>query len=377
MTKILIDATGITRQKAGVGVYAKNLLNNLTKSSADVEFYILAQNDDPEMDFGARNRVKMLWVPARLFRLFPLRFLMEQVYLPWVLWTRGIDVVHSLHYAFPLCPVGARRVVTLHDMTFFTMAEVHEKVKVIYFRFFMRAAVRFADAIIFISQSVQRDCVELLGNPAGIQMVIPHGKDELLKPSSEETGWSRGKFGIPSRFVLYVGTLEPRKNLERLLTAFVEIAAQDKTMALVLAGKMGWMMDSLGGVIDRLGLKSQVIFTGFISDPEKADLLSSCAVFVYPSLYEGFGLPVLEALACGAPTITSNISSLPEVAGDAAILINPLEIAELATAIKSVLSNAVLSDDLRSRGPAQANKFSWPRAAAMTAEAYRSVISIR
>jgi glycosyltransferase involved in cell wall biosynthesis len=377
--KILIDATGITRQKAGVGVYAKNLIDKLTLAAPRLDLHILAQNDDPEMDFSTRPNVTMVWVPAILFRKLPLRFLLEQLYLPCLLLLRRIDVIHSLHYAFPLLPVGTRRVVTIHDMTFFTMPEVHEKIKILYFRFFMRAAVRLADAIVFISQSVQKDCIALLGATSGIHTVIPHGKDESLQPATPSPAYDADlkclgeKYRLPQHFVLYIGTLEPRKNLDRLILAFSEIAARDPEIGLVLAGKMGWMMESLSSTIERLGLTARVVFTGFILEEEKPLLLSACAVFVYPSLYEGFGLPVLEALACGAPTITSNISSLPEVAGDAAILIDPLNSAAIAAAMNSLLTNPALRSELRAKGFSQASKFTWQKTASLTAEVYSGV----
>lgn len=377
--KILIDATGVTRQKAGVGVYAKNLIDHLSQSSGLCEFYVLAQDDDPELDFGYRANVTMIWVQAKFFRRVPLRLLLEQIYLPCLLRRRGIEVVHSLHYAFPYFSLGVRRVVTIHDMTFFTMPEVHEKLKIRYFRFFIRAAVRSVDAIIYISKSAQNDCIALLGEPSGSYRVIPHGKDETMQPERVPAKIERlrEKYALPDRFVLYIGTLEPRKNLDRLVAAFAEVAARDATLGLVLAGKKGWMMDSLATTIKRFGLESRVVFTGFILEEEKPVLLGACIFFVYPSLYEGFGLPVLEALACGAPTITSNTSSLPEVAGDAALLIDPLKTADLASAMQTLLSDLDLQYSLRTRGLERAKQFTWQKTASATAEVYLSVLSSR
>ena len=376
--KILVDATGVARQKAGVGVYARNLIDKLTDVNRDSEFVVVAQDDDPELDFSGRPSVTMIRVPAKFFRKLPLRFLLEQFYLPCLLWWRGIEVVHSLHYAFPYVTFGTRRVVTIHDMTFFSMPEVHERIKVLYFRFFIRAAVRSAEAIIFISKSAQEDCIARLGQPSGLYRVIPHGKDESLNPrlDAPKIAPIRQKYGLPDRFVLYIGTLEPRKNLDRLLIAFSQIAATDASIGLVIAGKMGWMMGSLSGIVERLGLNKRVVFTGFILEEEKPALLSNCAVFVYPSLYEGFGLPVLEALACGAPTVTSNVSSLPEVAGDAAILIEPLDTAALASAMGALLCDRALQETLRSRGVERAKLFTWSKTADSTTDLYQSLQSL-
>ena len=373
---ILIDATGITRQKTGVGVYAKNLLDVLTRIPGTSRFFILAQDDDSEMDFGDCPAVTMLWVPARLFRILPLRFLLEQIYLPCLLLTRGIDIVHSLHYEFPLICFRTRRVITFHDMTFFTMPEVHERLKIFYFRIFMRASVRLADHIIFVSRSAMEDYKAVLGVPRGSASVIPHGKGQAFRPDIPVAGISEvsARYGLPKRFILYIGTIEPRKNLLRLVDAFSAVAAHDPDVQLVIAGKMGWMIDDVFREIDKLGIASRIIFPGFIAEADKSALLAACTLFVYPSLYEGFGLPALEALACGAPTITSNTSALPEVVGDAALLVDPTSTDSIFAAISTLLSSPELRNELHCRGPKQAALFTWERAAAQTAAAYEGLM---
>jgi glycosyltransferase involved in cell wall biosynthesis len=376
--KILIDATGITREKAGVGVYAKNLLSHLTAFPSDMEIFILAQDDDPEMDFSGRSGVTMIHVPARWFRILPLRLLLEQFYLPALLHRRSIDVVHSLHYAFPLVTFGSRRVVTFHDMTFFTMPEVHERAKVVYFRFFMWAMGRLADHSIFISRSALEDYRERLGKERGASSVVPHGKGEMFRPEPpfDEIAL-RERYALRGPFALYLGTIEPRKNLPRLVEAFGSIALKYPALQLVLAGKKGWMFEELEQTIRRLRLTNRVHFTGFVAEEDKPALLASCALFIYPSLYEGFGLPALEAIACGAPTITSNTSSLPEVVGDAALLVDPTSVESLGQAMEAVLSNPALREELKRKGPVQAKLFTWEKTAAATVDIYRSLFQLR
>ncbi len=373
---ILIDATGIAKEKAGVGVYAKNLLDHLTRAPGSLHYTILAQDDDREMDFGDRPQVTMLWVPARWFRRLPMRVLLEQLALPFLLWKRRIAVVHSLHYAFPLLTFGAKRVVTFHDITFITMPEVHERVKVRYFGVFMRASVRRAEAVLFISRSALADYTTTLGAPRGTAWVVEHGKGEAFRPdiSNAEKNNVRRIYGLGSKFVLYIGTIEPRKNLTRLVEAFAAIAANDAEIQLVIAGKRGWMTEGLFRRVAALGLGPRVIFTGFVAEQDKPALLAACTVFVYPSLYEGFGLPALEALACGAPTITSNTSSLPEVVGDAAVLVDPASTQALTEAIARLLASPQLRDGLRRGGPKQAARFTWERTAERTAAVYRSLL---
>lgn len=373
--KVLIDATGITRKKAGVGIYARNLIDQITRVDSGPHFFLLVQDDDPELDFGGRSNVTMIRVPARLFRKLPLRFLLEQLFVPLLLLKNKIDLVHSLHYSFPLVRFGTKQVVTLHDMTFFSMPEVHEFVKIKYFRFFTRMAVRFADRIIFVSQSTRQDCITRLGPLRGSSSVIHLGKSEAFHPGLDpvEVQRVRDKYSLLQNFVLYVGTIEPRKNLVALVSAFASISNQHPGLILVIAGMKGWMYDGLLESIDRLNLQSRVIFTGFIPEEEKPFLIAGAQVFAYPSLYEGFGIPVLEALACGVPTLTSNVSSLPEVAGQAALLVDPRSVEEISLALQRLLSDEALRERLRTESQLQAAKFSWAKAAAETLRAYKDV----
>jgi glycosyltransferase involved in cell wall biosynthesis len=369
---VLIDATVVTREKAGVGVYAKNLIQEITRIHPGPRFFLLVQDDDPELDFGDCDNVTMIRVPAKLFRKLPLRFLLEQIFLPMLLIKHRINVVHSLHYSFPLLRFRTRQVVTFHDMTFLNMPEVHQFIKIAYFRFFIRAATRFADKIIFVSASARHDCIARLGPLRVSSSVIHLGKSAAFHPdlAPDEVKRVCVKYGLPEEFVLYVGTIEPRKNLVALVSAFASVRDRHPDLVLVLAGMMGWMYDGLLEAIRRLDLQSRVVFTGFVPEEEKPFLIAGAKVFAYPSLYEGFGIPVLEALACGIPTLTSNISALPEVAGNAALLIDPTNIQELSSALERLLSDQLLRYELKQESLRQAAKFSWGKTAAATLRAY-------
>jgi len=377
--RVLIDCTGITRNKAGVGVYAKNLVEELTRLAHGPQYFILAQDDDPELDFSGRPDVTMLRVRARIFRKRPLRFLLEQLVLPCLLMIHRIDVLHSLHYSFPLVRFGTKQVVTVHDMTFFNMSEVHERVKRLYFRFFIRADVRFANKVIFISHSTMTDCTTRLGAVRGTSAVIHLGKSEAFRTGLAASGIRRvkEKYGLNAEFVLFVGTIEPRKNLSRLVSAFATVCDKHSALLLVIAGMKGWMYDGLLEMVKDLNLQSRVIFTGFVPEEEKPFLIAAAKVFAYPSLYEGFGIPVLEALACGIPTVTSNVSSLPEVAGDAALTIDPCSVTELSSALEKLISDEPLRERLKREALRQAAKFTWTKTAIMTREAYSDALSSR
>jgi glycosyltransferase involved in cell wall biosynthesis len=375
--RILIDCTGITRNKAGVGVYAKNLVDELTRLERGPEYFILVQDDDPELDFNGRPGVTMLKVHARIFRKLPLRFLLEQLALPWLLMIHRIDVLHSLHYSFPLVRFGTKQVVTLHDMTFFNMSEMHERVKRLYFRFFIRADVRFADKLIFVSRSTMSDCIARLGNVRGTSTVIHLGKSEAFHTglAASEIRRVKKKYGLNAEFVLFVGTIEPRKNLSRLVSAFASVCDRHAGLQLVIAGMKGWMYDDLLQTVKELNLQSRVIFTGFVPEEEKPFLIAAARVFAYPSLYEGFGIPVLEALACGIPTVTSNLSSLPEVAGDAALTVDPSSVDAISSALEKLISDEPLRERLKREASRQAAKFTWTKTAVMTREAYDDALS--
>jgi glycosyltransferase involved in cell wall biosynthesis len=185
----------------------------------------------------------------------------------------------------------------------------------------------------------------------------------------------KARYGIAEngRYLLYLGTLQPRKNLTRLVEAFACLQAPTANLQLVLAGKKGWLYDDLFARVASLGLGGRVVFPGYIADGDKAALISGAAALVYPSLYEGFGLPVLEAMACGTPVLTSNGSSLPEVAGDAALLVDPLDVEAIAAGMSRLMEDADLRCSLVARGYVQASKFSWARAAQQVLEVLESV----
>ncbi len=373
---VLIDALGVTRKKAGVGVYAKSLIDAMLSLPSGIHFFLLTQDDDADLYYPDRANVTMIRVPSRIFRIIFLCLLFEQIVLPFLLWKHRIQVVHSLHYSFPLLGFGTNRIVTIHDMTSFNMPEVHVKLKVIYFRFFIRAAAARASSIIFVSESARRDCHTFVGTPCGLVETIHHGKPDSFRPDFDPDSIRQvqRKYALPDRFVLYIGTIEPRKNLTALVHAFASVAPSYPDLKLVVAGMKGWKneFNNLVETIASLKLSSRVLFTGFIAEEDKPLILCAAEVFVYPSLYEGFGLPVLEAMACGVPTITSNTSSLPEVAGEGALLVDPRNAAEIAATLALLLTDVSERDTLRNRAIDQAAKFSWQKAALSTLNAYRT-----
>jgi glycosyltransferase involved in cell wall biosynthesis len=239
--------------------------------------------------------------------------------------------------------------------------------------------VAAARRVIAVSQATKQDVVDLFGAAAERIDVVYNGVDAGFCPApAAEVEAFRGSAGLPARFILHLGTLEPRKNLVRLVQAFAQVRAHDAgqpPVKLALAGGKGWDYDAIFAEVARLGLEQEVLFPGYVRDEDLAGWYRAAAVFVYPSLLEGFGLPVLEAMACGAPTVTSNLSSLPEVAGDAALLVDPTSVDALAGALLRLLADADLARELRGRGLAQAARFPWSRTAQETAAVYRRALS--
>jgi glycosyltransferase involved in cell wall biosynthesis len=213
--------------------------------------------------------------------------------------------------------------------------------------------------------------LELLGFAPEKVVVTPLGVGAQFRPAEADPAWLRSRFGIQGRFVLCVGALEPRKNLATALRAFERLATRDPDLELVVAGPAGWRNQEFERLLG--GSRAPVRMTGLLSDQELVALYSATACFLYPSLAEGFGLPVLEALACGAPVVTSNRGALPEVSGDAALLADPDDEESVAEAVGRILSDTELAAELGRRGPSRAGGFTWERCADLTAGVYREL----
>ena len=373
--RVLIDLTQVPVGRMGVGSYAENLLEQFRDAAPDLSLMAVLQSDDPALRAALPDRVRSLVIPSRVFRLLPARLLFEQIMLPWLAWWHRVDVLHSLHYSLPLLPCRARRVVTMHDMTGFLLPHMHTRAKGAYMRFFIRQAVRRADFLIFVSASALEDSRKWFGLALPNSAVIHHGKSDAFHPDGDEAALAavRQRYELPERYLLYLGTLEPRKNVSLLLRAFAQLAARHPEARLVVAGKKGWHFEGIFATAAELGLGERVRFAGYIDEADKPALMRSALLFVYPSLHEGFGIPVLEAMASGVPTIAGNRTSIPEIAGDGALLIDPTSQAELADALERLYTDPEARLQLAERAVAQAARFSWKKTAQETAAVYRRV----
>jgi glycosyltransferase involved in cell wall biosynthesis len=277
---------------------------------------------------------------------------------------------HVLPLIHPRCSVA-----TVHDLGFHYYPEAHTLFQNLYLRWSTRHNARASALVLADSLATQRDLIHYYGLSAAKISVVYPGRDETLVPVTKpaELAAIRARYDLQQPYLLYVGTLHPRKNLVCLVQAYAQLLSQPAGRAtdplLVLAGQKGWLYREISDEVRRLGLGERVRFTGFVPEQDLAALLSGALAFVFPSLYEGFGLPVLEAMACGTPVVCSQASSLPEVAGDAALLIDPLDTETLAAALVRVAGDEALRRELVQRGFRQARRFSWQRCARETLNA--------
>ena len=377
--RLLIDSTQVPLARTGVGIYAEHLIEELALllGSEDTVFVLIQSDDRPMRELVAAYPIlHPIVISSALFRNRAMLGLYEQCVLPLVALLYRIDLIHSLHYTFPLiCP--SRRVVTIHDLTFSLWPKMHTRARRIIMPFFTKMALRRAEGVLFVSDSTRKDAEQVFGVSRNMRCVIPLGVEDKYFLAVVEAQLERTilRLGIDRPYVLFLGTLEPRKNVIRLVQAFELVGKQHTEHLLVIVGGLGWHYEPALQAIDTSPLKGRIRYLGYISESDKIDLIAGCDLLAYPSLYEGFGLPVLEGMAVGVPVVTSNISSLPEVAGDAAILIDPTSVEQIVAAIDSVLSDEIEEDRLRKAGRERAGHFSWKKTAELTYAAYRTLVA--
>lgn len=361
---------GSSYRGAGISRYMRQLLRHLRELDGD-DRYIVFLGDrrlPPELAARASFQPRVSRLPTANPAL---RIVWEQVVQPLELRRRGVDLLHSLGYVQPLlCP--ARTVLTIHDLSFLRYPEAFNAANRLYLRLFTGLSVRRANRVIAVSESTKHDLVRLLGADPAKVAVVYHGVEEQFRCCADRPiAAFRERLGLPEHFILYCGTLEPRKNVALLVAAFAQLRRETALPhKLVLAGAKGWRYEGIFAAVDQYGLREEVLFPGYLPSDVQPLWYNAADVFVYPSLYEGFGFPPLEAMACGTPVIASNCSSLPEVVGDAGLLVDPRDSAALAAALEHVLTDAAMRQHLVATGLARAKRFSWLRATQETIEVY-------
>jgi glycosyltransferase involved in cell wall biosynthesis len=367
--RVLLDVSAVPDRPVGAGVYTIELARRLALRS-DVELTLLSRSGDRTRWESSGATDVCDDVPDRR----PLRLAWEQLAGPRHAARLGVDVWHGPHYTMPsrvTCPA----IVTVHDMTFFDTPETHERAKVSYFRHAIHSSARRAGALICVSRHTAERLAALVPHHAPVT-IAHHGVDHDrftadADPVDDDALLAR--HGIVPPYVAFLGTAEPRKNLPGLVGAFAAVAADRPDLRLVLAGGDGWGTTELRAAIQTHRVATRIVRPGYLPDATVAAFYRRAAVVAYPSLAEGFGLPALEALACGAPLVTARGTAMDEFVGDAALRVDVRDLGALAAALRAALEPEVAAR-LRQAGPVQAAPFTWDRSVELHVETYRQVL---
>lgn len=366
--RIAIDARKL--HDYGIGTYVRNLLRELARLDADTEYVLLCREEDCGAigELGPNFRAVLVSAPPYSIR--------EQAAVPLVLRRERVDLFHTPHYVLPPL-TGVPSVVTIHDCIHLMFPQyLPSRFAWAYARTFMWSAAHRSDRILTVSETSKRDILRFFDVPQEKISVIYNAIDERfwMAPPDEEISRVRDRFQLTNPYILYAGNIKPHKNLERLIEAFnILHTGGFPELKLLIIGDEISKYATLRRAIHRHQLHRHVRFLGFVPDHTLAALYRLATAFVFPSLYEGFGLPPLEAMASGTPVVTSNVSSLPEVVGDAAVLIDPYDPAAIADGIRRVLTDDGLRKQLVARGCARAREYSWERSVRRVREIYADV----
>jgi glycosyltransferase involved in cell wall biosynthesis len=363
------DATTLVGRMSGVGYYTQRLLSCLADggASSDDIREILVLSNRP-VDLPAGDRVRQCGGGR-----FPVRSVWMQLLLPRLLKKTRPDLVHFTNYLAPLrSPVPY--VVSVHDMTLSLFPEHHTLKKRLLTASLIPAVARGARLVLAPSESTRRDVLRLLTLPAERVRVVPYAPAPSFRRADAGPDALGRRYGVRVPYFLYVGTLEPRKNLARALRAFARVADALPEHSFVLAGQRGWSCEEVFAEAARPALAGRVVFLDYVAELDLPLLYTHATAAVYPSLYEGFGFPVLEAMACGTPVLTSRSSSLEEIGTGAARLVDPRDEVAMADAMRDLATDGALRAELSARGLARAAEFTWERTARGTLAAYREAL---
>jgi glycosyltransferase involved in cell wall biosynthesis len=367
--KIGIDGTPLLGNRSGVGNYTARLLSALVAARPEWEYLLYSNRPLGNLEAElARVQQVRGQLPMR-------RWMWMQTVLPMLVARTRPDLCHFTNALAPVMQ-PTPFVLTIHDASLFLFSNYHPRARLMTIRAILPVIARQAAAVITVSEHARLDLMRVLGLPAGKVHVVQEAAPSSFRPVTDGARLAglRQKYGLPESFILYVGTLEPRKNLGRLVRALKRVREEGLPHHLVMVGEVGWMMEGFAREIEELGLQDVVHLTGFVPTEDLPGLFSLATLFAFPSLYEGFGLPPLEAMACGAPVLSSNNSSLAEVCGDAAYLIEPQDEDALVEGLRRLLRDPELRAELSRRGLERARSFSWERAAEETAAIYSQVL---
>lgn len=353
--RIGIDIQTTLGQKTGFGFYVGNLIKNLQIVDTTNKYYFFKPKTHNDLSA-------------------PKRLMWDQFGVPKLAKDHKIDILHQPSFSAPIFYSG-KVVVTVHDLIAIKFGSDIPFFSRQFFSRWMPFSYRKADKIIAISEHTKKDIIKYLHINENKIKVIPLAADEKYQQINDKLRLEKikSKYRTGANYLLHIGTLNPRKNLGFMIDVFAQIANRYPNYNLVITGKEGWYYENLYQQVRDLGLVNRVIFTGYIEEQDKVDLYNGAAIFVFPSIYEGFGLPPLEAMSCGIPVISSNTSSMPEVIDNAGILLSPTDKNSWIKAIRLIIDDAKIRKNLQAKGLERAKKFSWKKSAQETLKVYEEI----
>ncbi len=372
---IVIDVSAAVNSKAGLGRYATALVSHLQDTWVKPHLHLFYNRRPggtlpPELALFPSRRVHLGYKPWRMAV-----WLGHRMHLPFDrLLPPGTRLFHATEHLLP--PLhGIPSVLTVHDLIFERFPQYHKRLNIFFLTHTMPIFVRRASAIIAISQATKQELIARYAVPEHKIHVIHEAPAPHFRPQSEAAiRRVRQRYGLPPRYILTVGTLEPRKNLIRLLEAFERLQVRGLVDALVIVGARGWLYAPFFRQLEKSPVREHVILPGFVPDDDLPAMYAGATLFALPSLYEGFGLPLLEAMASGAPVAASQVGALPEVGGEAALYFDPKNTDEITHVLATCLKDASLREALRRAGYKRSACFSWQHTAAQTAEVYKRLL---
>lgn len=373
--RIGIDTSASVGKTGGIGVFVVNMVKELSQIDAHNRYVLLYTyfrkriKNTENLPLNANFTWKGYRIPSRVISKLCLKF-----GFPTVEMLAGkLDIFHSTsHFFWP--QKKGKKVATVHDLIIFKMPHLFLSQMRKFYQESMRRTILNADLICADSRCTKTDIIEIFRVPESKVKVVYGGVDQCFKPLGIDKQWLHERLGLKNPFILFVGVIEPRKNLEVLVEAFENLNRAGRIdHDLVIVGKKGWLYEPIIHKITNSGFRHQIFLLDYVKLPDLVLLYNTAALFVYPSLYEGFGLPVLEAMACGTPVVTSNVSSLPEVAGDSAWYVDPHSVESITQGIETMLNNQRLREELGRKGLERSRLFSWRNTASQILELYHSL----
>lgn len=364
MKSVLIDGLLIDKYSAGIGHYGFDLISSLKKQNTRYEIAVLVQ------DGQIFNDIKTV---TRNSKSPKKRILNQQLLL--LPEFHKYDLIHFIDYSSPIVKIQKPFIVTIHDLSFYKFPETFTFGSRLIKRMITPLSINRASKIITVSENTKKDILSMFKvDEEKIKIIYPGRPGYERVDDKNRIKRVKEKYNIHGDYILYLGTLEPRKNLLRLIDAYNNLVKEGIEEKLVIAGKKGWLYKDIYTKVTQLNLNGKVIFTDFVAEEDKPCLYSGAKVFVYPSLYEGFGLPPLEAMTCGTPVIVSNDSSLPEVVGKSGICVDPYKIHSITQGIYDILKNEELKRKLAAEGKKRSELFDWDKAALNIIQIYDELL---